>query len=464
MDRLPRRGLGPALALMLASVLLFAACSAAPAAPTAVPTAPPVAQAQPVPTAVATAVPSPTPAPSPTPLPPTATATASATASPVEAILSKVAALRGLQIKEKVPLGYLARDQVRPYFAKQAEAEHTRQDLARDKALFVSLDLLNDSDDLYDMWLGLLSEQVIGFYEFEGREMKLVGDGKAALSTLDELTLAHEYVHALQDQNFGLGAKVKQLEGQSERELALQSLSEGDATLAMALYARQYKTVEQIADLQAQSTEIDQQKLQAAPSILQAQLLFPYQQGMTFVASLASGGGWTAVDKAYANPPQTSEQIMHPEKYRAGEGAKRVEMPNLSSALGQGWVVQGADTFGELGWLVYLLGGVQTDLAQKAAAGWGGDSCVVYKNAGGRYVLAALTTWDSANDAKEFFTAVRGLRTARGDKLGTATASNFGWTSKAASGYAGLKDKQVLIVVAPDAGTASRVAARFGGF
>lgn len=454
-------------ALIAASFILavlLASCSPATSAidPTASLPVTGISSPTPMPTVTALPTPEPTPTASPTAIP-TAPPTATSTGSTVEAILARAAVARGLPVKQKVAVSYLGRDELRPYLVQLFEKEHARQDLEKDKALFVLLNLLKAEDDLYDLWLGLLTEQMAGFFEFDSHEMKLVTPSGS--SVLEELTLAHEYVHALQDQHFGLGAKLKQVKGASDRALALRALCEGDATLAMLEYARQSKTTEQLANLDSQASGLNLGKLRSAPLILQVSLLFPYQQGTTFVGTLFRLGGWAAVNNAYANPPQSSEQIMHPEKYLAGEASQNVEVPDVVTALGPQWSLLDSNTFGELGWLVYLATGVQPNEAVRAAGGWGGDRYALLKHSSGKCALAALTAWDTPQDASEFYTTLLDLQASRkGTKVTAVEQSRLAWEGPTGSGYVSVKGNRVLLVVTPDEATTKKAAGRFSGF
>ena len=353
----------PAL-LGIALLALGAACTPSPGvgsgpAPQATSVSAPAAQ--PSPTAVP-ATPSPvpataTPAPSPTP---TARATSTPVATPapmastpqLEGIMSGAASVRQLKSKGTTPLTSLPREGLRSYLVQQYEKENNQEDLQKERATLMLLDLLKESDDLHELSVGLLSEQIVGFYDLDSREMRLVGAaGQGQLAALDELTLAHEYVHALQDQHFDLANTLEKVKEDSERSMALRSLTEGDATLAMTLYARQRMTPDQLSRAVAAqpAAGASDEKLRTAPLVLQISLLFPYQNGAIFAASLFAQGGWAAVDRAYAKPPTTTEQVMHPEKYLAGEGAKPVQAPDVAAALGASWTLWDKDVLGELG-------------------------------------------------------------------------------------------------------------------
>ncbi len=87
---------------------------------------------------------------------------------------------------------------------------------------------------------------------------------------------------------------------------------------------------------------------------------FPYVVGLEFVSSLHDDGNWPEVNKAYSRWPESTEQIMHPEKYRAGEKPQEITAPALDQVLGEGWRKLAEDTLGE--WTTYLLLGYGADV------------------------------------------------------------------------------------------------------
>jgi hypothetical protein len=172
--------------------------------------------------------------------------------------------------------------------------------------------------------------------------------------------------------------------------------------------------------------------LARTPAILLETSLFPYQAGAAFVSGILAGGGYDAVNAAFDRLPESTEQILHPEKYEAGESPVDVELPgNLASRLGSGWTLDGQDTLGELQLRIWLReGGVKGDVARIAAEGWGGDRTGLLAGAGGDAVVM-VTEWDSTADAIEFAAAAdqvvdgvggRSVRLGRGVALIVGTA------------------------------------------
>ena len=91
--------------------------------------------------------------------------------------------------------------------------------------------------------------------------------------------------------------------------------------------------------------------------------------------------------------PESTEQILHPEKYAANEAPVAVTLPaDLATQLGTGWTVPLTDTFGEFQTAIWLRGaGVDEPAASDAAAGWGGDRLAVINGPDGR--LGDASSW-----------------------------------------------------------------------
>ena len=146
--------------------------------------------------------------------------------------------------------------------------------------------------------------------------------------------------------------------------------------------------------------------LDETPDVLVESLQFPYTYGLLFVQDLYEVGGWAAVDGAYADPPRSTEHILHPDRYRAGDEPQLVSLAPLTGTLGAGWRQVDEDTFGEFFTRYYLDQQIPGREAEAAAEGWGGDRYAVHhRQADGALVMALHTVWDTPADAEEFVDA-----------------------------------------------------------
>ncbi len=139
--------------------------------------------------------------------------------------------------------------------------------------------------------------------------------------------------------------------------------------------------------------------------------------------ALYNHDGWYAVNAAFAQPPTTTEQIMHPDKYIAGEGAQTVDLADQSATLGAGWQSIWDAPLGEFYLNEYLATELTANQANAAAAGWGGDHLRIYRDASGQLAYTLRLVWDTPADQTEF----GDLYTQFGDKLFGGKADNSCW-------------------------------------
>jgi hypothetical protein len=146
--------------------------------------------------------------------------------------------------------------------------------------------------------------------------------------------------------------------------------------------------------------------LESAPPYLRDSLAFPYETGMTFAQALYQEGGYDAINDSLADPPTSTEQIMHPETYiDERDDPQAVELADLTAALGDGWEQRETDSIGEFDLSVMLRENGAPDYAE-AAAGWDGGQYAYYASDSGS-LMVVKTVWDSPEDAAEFYDAMR---------------------------------------------------------
>lgn len=273
-----------------------------------------------------------------------------------------------------------------------------------DNVTLRALDLLTADQDIVALTNQLYVAQVLGYYDFDARRMVLVSD--AGLTAEARITYAHEYTHALQDAAFDSGAAFDAVAGQRDRELALLGLEEGDASVAMVLWAIGHLSAEEMTGI----TQTPLPDMSGIPPWMVTLLEYPYLSGSQFVSQLYASGGWDAVDAVYANPPLSSEQVLHPTKYTDREAPVQVAPLDLRSVLGGGWTNATDSTMGEAWISTWLEGiGLKADPAAAAAAGWGGDRLTVESGPEESWALAWRIAWDAPAEATEFEAAYTGV-------------------------------------------------------
>lgn len=263
-------------------------------------------------------------------------------------------------------------------------------------------------------WDEVYDEQLLGFYD---EHTHAVHVRKKLLGSKSELevaaVLAHEITHSLQMQHFAV-PDLKALDNEDVR-LAQNAVIEGDAMLVMVAYLAQRNRIPlNRALVRAASVASDrafdrfsrarggQEALESAPPLIRERLSFPYMHGMAFVAALFRTGGFELLNRIYTHPPQSSEQVLHPQKYLSGEAPVPVRAPEAPALHER--VVSG--TVGELQTKVILGYCLPPERAAAAAAGWGGDAYSVTVR-GDDGALMWSTVWDDEREATEFESALK---------------------------------------------------------
>ncbi len=153
--------------------------------------------------------------------------------------------------------------------------------------------------------------------------------------------------------------------------------------------------------------------IRSAPPIISESMTFPYLRGLIFCAKIANKGGWASIDRVYHDPPVSTEQILHPEKYRSKpDYPMNIDLGAVTP--GDGWKEIGRNVLGEMQTAIML----RKHGGAAAAAGWDGDRYAVFEGSRKQLGLIWLSTWDTEPDAREFARAYVGYQTTKVGKLG----------------------------------------------
>ncbi len=362
----------------------------------------------------------------------------------VRALEAEVVELRGLPFKTSVPAEVQSQEEF-GQFLDQRISE-------------VMPDAMSDNYGLIVRRLGLyrgelanfrqtaksvMSSQAAAYYDPDvQRFYVLMQDGPDLIM---RMLFSHELYHGLQDQHFGL-EKYMPRRGSSpaldsDQMTARQSVVEGEATYIMNMWivkqmAKKEPTRElmapvvrmqsemdmdairsmvkmpQAADLMGESMQAAMKASESIPSFIMESMMGVYLKGLAFVFAVQDQG-WSEVEKLYGEyPPQSTEQILHPEKWQSREHSA-ITFQNLAglSAL-KDWTLLASDVVGEFQWRVIFKEQGLGKEAETASAGWDGDRYAIFKHKASDATLMLLrTSWDSSAEAEEFADAYRRLLT-----------------------------------------------------
>ncbi len=321
-----------------------------------------------------------------------------------------IQAMRELHFTANVPLVLQSREQTEKTLVEDIGRDYTDEQLQATGMAGALIGLYPSGIDVKAEMLRMLRSQVAGFYDPHAKRMIMV-EGTTSLGiwadatqfmlqrdVVGEMLLAHEYTHALQDQHFGLEAALDQIKNNDDRALALKSVAEGDATLAGFGYLAGGtdgptidKATSQLSDLPRTFAA----ETGGTPEGLSAPLIFQYSAGSKFVAYALHRGGWQTVDAIYRHPPQSSQQIMHPELYFDRPAPPdEIDLAGYSATLG-GWTVIDDNCIGELLLQVILKRNLGSDTATLALLDrWSGDRMITMRKQRALTVLWMLSFSD----------------------------------------------------------------------
>jgi hypothetical protein len=295
----------------------------------------------------------------------------------IDEALELMTTVRQLSAKERVQGTVIQRDALLERLQGDVKEDLRTELVIGTTELLFGLNVVPGSFDFLKDVTGLYTSQLAGFYDPEEKRMYLLADlGEDA----ERSTLWHELVHALQDQHYDLKKIADWSPDATDRTSAIQCLAEGDATSAMmdAMLAPQAMLATDLPDnfLGPDALLIEgSASLRDVPPVLKRSIMAPYSDGVGFVHYLRRKGGWASVDQAWQKLPQSTEQILHPEKYLAGEAPEVVPVPPppvKDAALTY------RDVLGEQTFRLLFQDWMPVRTAVDRARDWAGDRAAVY--------------------------------------------------------------------------------------
>ncbi len=238
-------------------------------------------------------------------------------------------------------------------------------------ATLSAVGLIEPDPDLFRKLVRLYARQVAGFYDPAERKFYVVPErsreaaagasiaGVPAAGLMEDVLLAHELTHALQDRRLDLDRRLKGLKDSTDALLALECLLEGEATIVMTLAlverlpedARALLSPDTLSEMMSSiagaggSGSIE--GAEGVPDFFVKELLFPYTAGTTWVERKRAAGGWPAVDALYRQLPGSTAEILHPDR-PAGTRARLADADRPQARdLPEGHTALYADTLGE---------------------------------------------------------------------------------------------------------------------
>jgi hypothetical protein len=315
----------------------------------------------------------------------------------VDSLRGPVERATGLKFTRPPRVAMRTREQVREYLMRKLDQELPPTRLRGLEQAYRMFGLLPDTLQLRSLLVDLYTEQVAGYYDPDSATLfGVVGADRSQL----RLVLAHELVHALQGQHVALDSILHDISN-NDRLTAAQAILEGQATLASIEVLAPGQDITGSPEFwelyrdQVRQQQTSMPVFAHAPLIIREALIFPYLQGAEFMH------WWAGSPLADTVPfgrrmPVSTEQILHPDRYRRGDMPVALEFP---AAKG----VSYEDVLGEseIRVLIAVLAG-SDDVQTVVPIGWGGDRYRVYEAIGAHPALVWYVVWDDAPSRERF--------------------------------------------------------------
>jgi hypothetical protein len=334
-----------------------------------------------------------------------------------QSVTAQVETLRQLKFLVPVKSAMKSKSEITSYIMQRMKEEYEEQELIGEERAMKFLGLVPASFQLKKTYINLLTEQVAGFYDPPTDTFYMADWISPAVQ---KPIIAHELTHALQDQYFELEKRVKRIKGNDDRNMSFMSLVEGEATAVMLDYSLggSYANFSILPDLanmmRSQMETINNQfpVFKTAPPILREGLLFPYVYGVHFLQEFRKSQPWDGLTAVYKDPPTSTEQILHPEKYLIDKEIPReFSRAPLEKRLAPGYSPEFSNVLGEFGLKILLETYLDSPSATLGAEGWAGDRYILFRsNQSAKNEMLVMTSqWDSLKDTLEFFHTYRNI-------------------------------------------------------
>lgn len=326
-------------------------------------------------------------------------------------IAKQLTEISGLELRHPVPCDFITKDKINEFLKKRVKEVAKPEEIRAEELTLKKFGLVPQDFDLEKNTVDLLTEQAAAFYDYDRKKLFIT---ESTPSETQEPVLAHELSHALADQNFNLAKFIRQGRKSDDGATARLAVMEGQATWLMSEYlARKMgQSLKNAPELVAMMSSMSESAggqypvFENAPLYERATLVFPYTKGMLFQNSVYQRDGQGSFAEVFRNPPVSTQQILHPDKYFAGVKPTDPELPDVHLPRGYKALVGGS--LGELEHSILLEQYTSKDQAASLAPHWRGSNFELRENKkAGRVVLLYSAEWDSEDSARQYFDAYR---------------------------------------------------------
>jgi len=318
----------------------------------------------------------------------------------VDQIQTKVQSLRGLSFRKPVVATWLPRAHMAALQDSLTRALGYSTDTTGSGAMdevFQALGYIDSTESVTASTGDFLDQNVLAFYVKGTNHVWVIAD-QSDSPELD-ITIAHELVHALQDQNFHDSIAQN---AELDEDAAFQFLEEGEAEYVANLWYLGYSTPDQWDATQPVytaarfATWLRGSGYKGDRPIISWPSVSPYMCGVSFVHNVRSNSGWKGVDTLHKNHPRSTTQELYAPSY-----LHKTFLDWSTTYAFSSMSDRKSDEQGRLGEI--YLDAMMTTWGSPLVAGWNGDRFWVWgRGAGKGTAVAGRTAWASFTQGSSF--------------------------------------------------------------
>ncbi|HZT32037.1 MAG TPA: hypothetical protein VFA33_19270 [Bryobacteraceae bacterium] len=354
-------------------------------------------------------------------------------------VLGELTKISGMKMRHPVPYDLISRDKVKEFLQKRVKEVTSPEELRAEELTLKKFGLVPADFDLKKNTVDLLTEQAAAFYDYNKKRLYITD---WTPSDTREAALVHELAHALADQNYHLDKYIKQGQKSDDGATARMAVMEGQATWLMSEYlARQMgqslATSPTLLEMMSRSMDPAGGQFpifENSPLYLRETLIFPYTKGMLFQQAVYVKDGKAAFGEVFHRPPESTQQILHVDKYFSGVKPTEPALPVPPQRKGFKDLIEGS--IGELDHRILLEQYLGKEMSREVAPHWrGGRYRLLERKSPERVILSYVSEWDEAAAARKYFQLYRRLLAKKWKKMTVARETEDAVAGEGDDGY-----------------------------
>jgi hypothetical protein len=342
------------------------------------------------------------------------------TSTPLESfneLKQRISLIRELPFKREISFAKESPNATRATPERIFSDEYGAQSLVHISHAYKRLGLLHESTDFAPALADYVRLDRLFYYEAR-KDLIVISPDTTPLvqamtvepgRNLEQLPVVLALSRALQEQQFQWQGKLNGI-SLEDRRLAFRTLAVGDTVLVGTAYLQGSQQTsrppDSVLSMAGWATALEKMGSHL-PQLLQQKLVFPYREGSQFVQWAHAAKGWIGVNALFADPPLSTSQILHPEKYYVKrENPLAIRASGLARQMKESAIVD--QTLGQYLVQLLLTSNLTGQEARQIAAGWTGDQLSAYLE-GENLLTAWITAWKKDEEARAFYRAYQNL-------------------------------------------------------